>query len=692
MSDAHSKRKIIKKNIPVIFLILLIFTNTLLSLNKAFRKGRIAGVFLYPDMSETELKAEIDNEAKLGVNMFLIWSYISDIRYKIEDDDINYLKVVSSYTKKYYPQIKIILYIAPLEKQTYNVDMDHDGKLDPGKKSFYTEQPEWVQTSISGRKAVFYGSIAFWIDEGSEDVWICPLKKDYVSYWIKNIKEIAKTGINGVWWDVPFFIYNFGDNWEGEWTCFSKECREAFYRYSGCPLPEREEWNNDCWRKFIDFRYQAMGSFVKLLRKEAKKINPDFVVLNEIWDENGAFAPQTGFSSLWAKKFRFNDFIAHEYEPVSPYDYDIYNWRMYIAQLITFRGIDRERPTWVLSYSHTKEHAYMRAVSTILSSSNFYETGEFIMSDTVGLETRGKIFNWIKENENFLYPLYEFPLTKIGVFYSQKSIDYYGLEEAKHEHELKGIELMLIKAKLPFSVITELNDYLSNQYSLIFIPNAISLSKEEAQKLKEFVKNGGTLFTTHKSSFYDENGSSYENPLLDGICNFNEPLSISKYGNGKCIYLIEPLGAYYYFYSASEYLSKEERNEKLEKSIFSQFISILNENVALNDYVKIIKGDNLFLYPIIGIEEIDGKNEMILSLRVINLKGLKEDIYTPIEQEVEVEVNLPSILKLKDNSITISEFLENKRKLTVDNKKTFKLKFKIKRFTLIKSILNPLGN
>ncbi len=680
-----------KKNIKNFFLILIVsiflFDGSVFS--NEWKKARIVGTTFYPDNTRAEIFSLIDKRVKENANVLIIWSYISDEGYRISNEDLEYLKMVSDYTKNKYPDVKLLLYIAPIERQSYEVDMDQDGKVDPDKESLYTEHPEWAQVSMSGKKAVFYGKIAFWLDETSEDMWICPLKKDYRSHWLKNVLEVEKTGIDGIWWDVPFFIHYFGDLWDGEWTCFSKECEDKFKDYSSCELPQREEWENPCWRRFIDFRYTTMGGFVKLIKDSLKKINSNFVIINEIWDENGVFAPQTGFSSYHSKENSYNDFVAHEYEPAYSSDYDIFSWYLYISQLLTFRGIDGERPTWVLSYSHSKEHAKMRASATILTSSNFYETDDQYMSGTVGFDFRKNVFTWIKNNESYLYPEIEVPLVDVGVYFSQKSIDYYGLYDFRHDEDLKGIEMMLVKAGVPFEVLTKekLSYKLENKFKLIILPSVHSISDYEAEKIIEFVENGGTVLVDYNSGKRNENGRLRNSSTFSRMCNIRSEFSIRKYDKGRCIYMKKPVGAL--FYRSTIGVEKESSKASNWNDIFEFFVSKILPYAS--GYVKKLKGEKVFVYPVLGFEEISGKSLMILSIRVINLKDIDYDDYEPEAQDIEIEVNLPLTLKLMKNEISYSEIFENDKKLLINNNKNFKIKLKIKRFLIIKAILNPFS-
>ena len=76
--------------------------------------------------------------------------------------------------RKQHPDLRIVIYIAPLEIQTPGADKDGDGKLDPGQQTFFTEHPEAVQVGIGGQPIVSYGPAAFWVEDDAEDLWVTP--------------------------------------------------------------------------------------------------------------------------------------------------------------------------------------------------------------------------------------------------------------------------------------------------------------------------------------------------------------------------------------------------------------------------------------------------------------------------------------------------------------------------------------
>jgi hypothetical protein len=80
------------------------------------------------------------------------------------------------------------------------------------------------------------------------------------------------------------------------------------------------------------------------------------------------------------------------------------------------------------------------------------------------------------------------------------------LTEIRNIQELTGTSIVLNQANIPYNVVTEQSDL--SKFKSIFINNALFMSKNEANKIRNFVKNGGTLIATGMTSFYDIEGQT----------------------------------------------------------------------------------------------------------------------------------------------------------------------------------------
>jgi type 1 glutamine amidotransferase len=74
----------------------------------------------------------------------------------------------------------------------------------------------------------------------------------------------------------------------------------------------------------------------------------------------------------------------------------------------------------------------------------------------------------------------------------------------------------LTEAHIPVEVVDERAESLATlgQYRVVFLPNILTISPEEATALRDFVKNGGGLVATGATSLYDDQGGCLPNFAL----------------------------------------------------------------------------------------------------------------------------------------------------------------------------------
>ncbi len=606
------------------------------------KTARLAGADIYYDMSTDEIHQKIDRLHDEGVSVMLFWARISGYLYEWTTEDSLYISDIANYVHTNYPGMKAIMYIAPLEKQTTDVDLDKNGIIDSGKTSVYTEHPEWLQVGISGNPAVFYGAVAFWIDSTSEDVFLCPNDPVYRQIWINNFAKIAATGLDGVWWDVPFFFHYFGNNWDGEWPCHCSDCQTAFQNFSGSPIPSNEDWSNPLWRKFIDWRYQSMGKFISSCKNSARAVNPDFVLFNEAWNPVGRFEPQDGFESFLSRVNNYNDGIAHEFYPIKPDDYHYFSWLYDATVEKIHRGIDRKRASWILNYSQSVEHSKLRAATNLFTHCNFYEVNYPMMVSTVGLQWRKDIFNWIKTHEEFYYNGNIKPYANTAVIYSPFALSYYGNNPEAFAEELKGIAMMLFESHIPFEILpVDMLDEASN-YDALILPNVTALSDSSLDKIRSYVNAGGKIISTGFTSYLYEDGSERGGyGLIDvfgaepdyGVYNLN------SYGNGVAVSTLSIFGNEFYVAA----------NPQVEETYTNPAAAETNRQTFLNELWNKLNINNLISTnaPEEVIFNLFRKGDSIL-VAVNNYSGLTQGGFVPQQQSnISLTLQIPRDMKIK---------------------------------------------
>lgn len=581
------------------------------------RKARIAGGEFWTDMSDKEIKKEIDQLADQRVNAIetdLSW----DLIYSF-DKVLNTISRIVSYTHQNYPEIKVFTYIAPLELTSPEVDMNQDGKVDPGKTSIYTEHPDWLQVGIDGRPAVFYGSIAFWIGPYDEDVWLCPNNPEYKKVWSKWVSGLVETGIDGLYIDVPFFISNFGENWTEQWACHCSDCDNLFFSQTGHHIPNQVNWNSPIWRKWIVWRYKQINNFIDTIRKIAKGKNPNINIIVEHWDGmSDAF--WTACSPIDLRKV--SDVRTHEWvgNDGSASNYHFYSWLNDLVWFLFYRGIDKQTPSWILTYADEKDISTCKllASTVIATGGNFWETEAPDMAGSVDYKTRKEIFTWLEKNEDLYYQKSIQPYTNVALYYSRKTLDFYETKQEDYISEFIGLSMILLESHIPYEIIIEEDLLNLNRFSVVILPNTVCLSDSEVQSIKNYVLNSGIIIATGKTSLCNEWGMRRKNYALADVFGMNYPfygIKINNFGQGKAIFSSYTKGSEYYHASdplgnSPDSFSAEKIREFFIKNIWS--LSAVEPVLSTNASHRIIffpyKGEREFFIRILNYSGIAPKN------------------------------------------------------------------------------------
>src|SRR5262249_17849755 len=217
------------------------------------------------------------------------------------------------------------------------------------------QHPDWLQRKITGEPAIFGGGTAFWIRKGDEDVWITPFAPEWRKIYMERVRQIAATGIDGIYVDIPYWMTHF-DGWEDSWASFDDYTVAAFRKQTGLDAKKDlklGDFSDANFRKWVDFRIQSLTDFMAEIDRTAKAVNPEIKTIPEIYPgiEEEAVRVGADVDSLYGG----NDAIAHEYEfgggdhmasSRKPLD-----WFKYQIGMQTFRAFAEGKATWILNYS-----------------------------------------------------------------------------------------------------------------------------------------------------------------------------------------------------------------------------------------------------------------------------------------------------------------------------------------------------
>jgi hypothetical protein len=392
---------------------------------------------------------------------------------------------------------RAFVYIAGTECITANADK--------AEHSMAKDHPDWLQRKITGEPATFTAGAAFWISPGDEDVWISPYATEWRKQYMERVRQIAATGIDGIYVDIPYWMTHF-DGWENSWASFDDYTVAAFRRKTGLDAKrdlKLGDFNDPNFRKWVDFRIETITDFMKEIDQTAKSVNPQIKTIPEIYPGIEQEAVRVG-SDVY-ELYKVVDAIAHEYE-YGGGDHTATartqsDWFFYQVGMHAFRAFAEGKATWILNYSwdgdkklSPKDAMQNLAMSQVMAGANFWDAKGHNMSNSNDMATRTKIFDWIRRNETHLYRP-RVPINAIGVYFSPKTRDYYSEDFIA---SFRGVLILLMQQHWEFQVVTPRTLEKFNGKTLV-LPDVRILDPHETSVLQNFIAKGGTLIATGES-------------------------------------------------------------------------------------------------------------------------------------------------------------------------------------------------
>lgn len=364
------------------------------------------------------------------------------------------------------------------------------------------DHPDWLQRKITGEPAIFGGGTAFWIAKGDEDVWISPYAPEWRKIYMERVRQIAQTGIDGIYIDIPYWMTHF-EGWENSWASFDDYTVAAFKEKTGLDAKhdlKLGDFSDPAFRKWVDFRIQTFTDFLHEIDQTAKAVNPQIKTTPEIYPGIEEEAVRVGADVY--SLYPVVDAIAHEYEFGSgdhmasgrkPLD-----WFEYQVGMHSFRAFAQGKATWILNYSwdgdkkvDKREAMKNLAMSQIMAGANFWDAPGHSMAGSNDLPTRKVIFDWIRAHEKTFF-LPRGPIDPIGVYFSPETRNYYAHEFIA---SYRGVLILLMQKHLEFQIVTPRTLSEFHGRTLV-LPDVRMVSEAEKNALQGFTSGGGRLVIT----------------------------------------------------------------------------------------------------------------------------------------------------------------------------------------------------
>ena len=383
----------------------------------------------------------------------------------------------------------------------------------------------------------------------AERYWFCcPNHPDYVEFSRAQIREVVSYDIAEIFIDMTF--------WPG--ICYCPVCRDRFLKECGLEMPTRIDWSDKNWMLLQRARERWLNEFAAALTEAARQQQPGISVIHQ-------FSPvMLGWYLALDASFSLNcdyatgDFYGGKHQHrlgtkvMSAFSTNV------PFEFMTSRCVNM--------YDHTSlksDDELLGSAATILANG-----GAYLFIDAINPEGTlekpvhaklGQINARLRPYTNKIKETRPVLAGDVGLYFSMASHFEPGLNgtdlvefvrttsmvsnmetvcEIRSSIELLGASIVLNQLHQPYRIITERCEDLA-PFKTIIINHAMVMSNAEADRLRDFVQNGGTLIVTGETSLYAPDGLREEFALADVM-----GVSYSGSRTGRVNYLLSAEDGY----------------------------------------------------------------------------------------------------------------------------------------------------
>ena len=375
---------------------------------------------------------------------------------------------------------KAFVYIAGLECITAHADKTPH--------SLFKDHPDWVQRQLDGKPAVFGGGVAFWVAPGDEDVWISPYASAWRTRYMSLVKQIAATGIDGVYVDIPYWMTHF-EGWEKSWASFDDYTVAAFKRETGLDARTVRlgDASDPAFRRWIDVRIHTITALMQEIDRNVKTANRHCLTIAEIYPGIEEAVPRVGADVY--ELYPVVDAIAHEYQGTADSMAASKSPAGFIDQMIglfAFRAFAGAKPSWMLNYSWDGEQGVSipESMKTLFAAqltagANTWDAKGHVMSGSNDIAVRTEVFAWIARHQATFYDPRD-PVDPIGIYFSPETRDY---TPEPYVRSFKHMMNAVLEAHAEFQIVTP-RTLVQFRGKLLMVPAEDSLSPPELDHLR----------------------------------------------------------------------------------------------------------------------------------------------------------------------------------------------------------------
>ncbi len=368
--------------------------------------------------------------------------------------------------------------------------------------------PEWSAVDAQGRK----------MRDDSRYGNPCPNNPEYSAYFLALVKEfVTKYRLDGLWVDMVGI-------WEG--VCHCEACREKYRREYGRDLPETDSMDSPDFADYVRFKGKSVADYAAKIRETALSADPTLSV--SIQAASAVHLPKfTGLND--PAYFRASDYLAGDFD-ASRENLNMISRMLYkLSENLPFEFMTARCTSL---YHHTMNKDIGELLSRAYASMMY--KGAFLFIDAIDPsgEMDADFYEEMSHVSKSVAPYLPYagdrsekPLRDIAVYFNWDGFAdpegaVFALDQKRagyfQEHLLK-ITSALSEAGLDYDILSPKNLSELSDYQVVILSSMETVSKAEAEAIREYVRRGGNVYISGETSLRNERGVLQEDFLLGDL-------------------------------------------------------------------------------------------------------------------------------------------------------------------------------
>jgi hypothetical protein len=384
--------------------------------------------------------------------------------------------------------------------------------------------PDWRMQDITGAQH----DGRYW--------WSCPNSADYREFTKVQISEVITYEVDGIFIDMTFWPV----------ICYCPNCRKRYQQETGLELPVELNWRDPEWVRFQRFRQRTMASFtqditncVKSQRDITVTYQSSLIIQGYMMGQNNGVADASDYTS--------GDFYGGKYQHILGAKVLSSASKNHPYEFMTSRCVNLN------DHTSMKSEAEMccEAATTLANGGAAFFIDAINPDGTLEQAVYGRLGKVIASLTPFTQKLKELQpviTASTGIYLSMVShIDEklnctsikllvdnpWKYSNTPPVEELMGVSTLLAQTHHPYRVVR--NDADLSGLSGLIINDARFMDVDEANRIRNFVRSGGTLIATGLTSLLDVDGTLTKDFLLADVLGVSYSGQLSKRVNYLCM-------------------------------------------------------------------------------------------------------------------------------------------------------------